>query len=269
MCEKTILFVDDEKSILQAIKRLLRQEEYKLLTAASGKEGLALFEEHDIQLVFSDQRMPEMEGTEFLQKVRERYPETVRVVLSGYAEASVIVEAINQGGVYRFIAKPWNDEELKIAIRQCFEYYEILTQNARLTEQTRLQNEELQRLNERLEEGIQDRTRSLQLSQEILEELPLGIIGVSQEQEVVFINEYARTTFPALQQILPGAELAEVFPESLSKLVIAGLQGTETRNAVDLIWDHIQSSVRIKPLVENNIRRGCVLVVEALSPPGI
>jgi diguanylate cyclase (GGDEF)-like protein/PAS domain S-box-containing protein len=108
-----VLFVDDESNILASLKRTLRREGYEILTASSASEGFALLAKNPIQVVVSDQRMPEMNGTEFLARVKTLYPETVRMVLSGYSEISAVTDSINKGAVYRFMLKPWDDEQLK------------------------------------------------------------------------------------------------------------------------------------------------------------
>ena len=111
--KSTVLFVDDEANILSSIKRTLRREGYEILTASNADEGFSLLAKYPVQLIVSDQRMPEMSGTEFLARVKNLYPETVRIVLSGYSEISAVTDAINKGAVYRFMLKPWDDEKLK------------------------------------------------------------------------------------------------------------------------------------------------------------
>ena len=108
-----VLFVDDEANILASLKRTLRREGYDILTAESAAQGFSLLAKNTVQVVVSDQRMPEMNGTEFLTRVKTLYPETVRMVLSGYSEISAVTDSINKGSVYRFMLKPWDDEHLK------------------------------------------------------------------------------------------------------------------------------------------------------------
>lgn len=129
MKDKAVLCVDDEVNILNALKRLLRKEDYNVFFANSGNEALSMLERERVQLVITDQRMPEMTGVQLLQKVKENYPDIVRVVLSGYSDANTIVESINKGEVFRFMLKPWDDEELKSVIRQCLEQYDVIRQN--------------------------------------------------------------------------------------------------------------------------------------------
>jgi diguanylate cyclase (GGDEF)-like protein/PAS domain S-box-containing protein len=109
----TVLLVDDEANILASLKRTLRREGYDILTATSAAEGFSLLAKNSVQVIVSDQRMPEMNGTEFLSRVKNLYPETVRMVLSGYSEISAVTDSINKGAVYRFMLKPWDDERLK------------------------------------------------------------------------------------------------------------------------------------------------------------
>jgi diguanylate cyclase (GGDEF)-like protein/PAS domain S-box-containing protein len=116
----TLLLVDDEPNVLNALRRLLRREGYRILTAASGAEGLELLALERVQVIVSDQRMPGMSGVEFLSKVKELYPETVRLSLSGYSEISTVTDAINKGAISKYITKPWDDESLLQEIRNAF-----------------------------------------------------------------------------------------------------------------------------------------------------
>jgi diguanylate cyclase (GGDEF)-like protein/PAS domain S-box-containing protein len=116
----TLLLVDDEQNVLNALRRLLRREGYQILTAGSGAEGLELLALHQVQVIVSDQRMPGMSGVEFLSKVKELYPETVRISLSGYSEISTVTDAINKGAIWKYITKPWDDESLLQEIRTAF-----------------------------------------------------------------------------------------------------------------------------------------------------
>ncbi len=112
----TILFVDDELSILSTLKRLLRREPYNILTADSGQQGLEILAENSVNIVISDMRMPHMSGAEFLQQVKQHYPQTRRIIMSGYADIEAVVDAVNKGGICHFISKPWDNDELKTII---------------------------------------------------------------------------------------------------------------------------------------------------------
>ena len=114
----TILVVDDEKLILNSIKHVLRSENYHLLTAQSGIEGLKLLKKHNVQLVISDQKMPKMTGVEFLKMVKVLYPEILTIMLTAHDETKIAIDAIDEVGVYKFILKPWENNDLKITNRR-------------------------------------------------------------------------------------------------------------------------------------------------------
>jgi response regulator RpfG family c-di-GMP phosphodiesterase len=263
MPEKTVLFVDDEVAILHCVGRLLRGEDYRLLTATSGKNGLIALEKEPAQLVVSDQRMPGMTGIEFLQAVRELYPDTVRVMLSGCADAGVIVDSINKGEIYRFLGKPWTDLELKIAIRQCLEHHDILVQNRSMTMQIRRQNEELRRLNQCLVEIVETRTRSLHLSQEILLKLPVPVLSVSREGALVMANHAVRKEFPTIRDVLLGTNMRKVFPAAVADAIGLRLGGAVAPDPPVFTLDAHAVRMHVMPLGENGSFRGCVLILES------
>lgn len=195
---QSVLIVDDERNILHALKRLLRKEPYKLLLAQSGEEGLSVLEKvKDIDLIISDQRMPGMTGTEFLEKAASISPDTVRIVLSGYADLATITDAINRGHIYKFLMKPWDDEELKVTIRECLELARLKRANKDLEKELRERNEELEWLNKHLEKEVERRTRALhqrnlalQQYQHILHQLPVGVVGVGDNGRIAFVNRW-------------------------------------------------------------------------------
>jgi DNA-binding NtrC family response regulator len=123
---RTVLFVDDEVRLLRALERGLAREPYDKLFAESGEEALALLEKHEVQVIVTDMRMPEMSGLELLRIVKQRYPHIVRIVLSGYTQVTTLLTAINQGEIYRFITKPWNMEnDFKPSIQQALEHHDL------------------------------------------------------------------------------------------------------------------------------------------------
>ncbi len=157
----TVLFVDDEPNILKALQRLLRHEPWKVVAAGSGPEALDLLEREPAQVVVTDQRMPEMSGVDLLAAVRERHREAVRILLTGYTEMTVAVDAINRGEIFRLVTKPWNDDELKATIRQALDHWELKREIRRLNRITREQNLKLQDMNRTLEQKVDERTRQL------------------------------------------------------------------------------------------------------------
>jgi putative nucleotidyltransferase with HDIG domain len=166
--DHTVLFVDDEVNILKAIQRLLRHEPMNVLTASRPHEALELLDRSAAQVVVSDQRMPEMSGVDLLANVRERHSDMVRMMLTGYTEMNIAVEAINRGEIYRLITKPWNDDELKATLRQAFDHYDLKREIKRLNQVTREQNFKLQDMNKNLEAKVRERTGQLNLKNQEL-----------------------------------------------------------------------------------------------------
>ncbi len=263
--ELAVLCVDDEKSILNSLKRLLRKEPYKVYTAMGGPAGLEVMAEHRIQVVVSDQRMPGMTGTQFLQKVKKQWPDTIRVILSGFAEADVIVDSINQGEIYRFVAKPWQDEPLKATIKQCFEHYRILQENRRLQKQTSQQLEQLKSLNQLLEASVEVRTKSLQLSQEIVEKLPLMIMGISREEELILTNGTARKHLEPLRTALPGIEIEDLLPAEAVEAIRSCMTNTRVEEFT-FQWQDRKLKAHPELLGAGEDVRGCLLLLEEVGP---
>ncbi len=130
-----VLFVDDEAFILNAARRLFSLHDIEILTAQSAKEALEIFKKQKISLLVTDQRMPEMLGTELIEQVRKLYPDTVRIILSGYTDLTSLLEAINNGKIFRFIVKPWNDEELLQHVNEALEQFQLNSRHRNQEEQ--------------------------------------------------------------------------------------------------------------------------------------
>jgi len=121
----TLLLLDDEENILRALVRLLRRDGYRILSATSANQAFELLAQNQVQVIISDQRMPEMTGTEFLSRVKDIYPDTTRMVLSGYTDLKSVTEAINRGAIYKFMTKPWDDVELREIVSKAFRQHAI------------------------------------------------------------------------------------------------------------------------------------------------
>lgn len=146
MQNSKVLIVDDEENILHSLTRLFRKEEYDILTAKSGAEGLEILDSHDIDLIISDLRMPIMNGVEFLAEAKRRAPDALRIMLTGHADIKAMLDAIDQGEVYRFLLKPWNDDELKLNIKQALEFYYVQKENKSLIRTVKRQDRILDEL---------------------------------------------------------------------------------------------------------------------------
>lgn len=158
----TLLFVDDEPSILSSLQRLFRPKGYKILTAESGEAGLVILDAHPVDLVVSDMRMPKMDGAQFLEKVRQKSPETMRLLLTGYADVTSTINAINKGEIYRHISKPWDDNDIVLIVKKALEHKALRGENKRLLALTQQQNDELKDLNSGLEKRVQERTSEIE-----------------------------------------------------------------------------------------------------------
>lgn len=157
-----ILIVDDEPDILSALRRLLRSGGFEVLAANSGQEGLQILESQAVDVVVSDMRMPNMTGAQFLEQVFMRWPDIKRILLTGYSDAESTVAAINRGKIWRYIAKPWNNDDLILTVQQAVAHRLLMNENARLLKLTQDQNDELKSLNASLESRVEERTRQLQ-----------------------------------------------------------------------------------------------------------
>lgn len=163
-----VLFVDDEANILQSVRRVMRKSDVEIETTTDAGEALRMVAANPFAVVISDQRMPRMEGVELLEKVRVHSPDTVRIILTGYADVQASVDAINKGAVYRYLNKPWEDDDLRNTIRQAVDQYLLVKENKRLQELTGRQNDELKDLNENLRQKVMERTwEVLRLNQQL------------------------------------------------------------------------------------------------------
>jgi len=182
--------MDDELNILNSLKRLLRQEYYAFLTANSGTK-------QSVQVVMTDCCIPDISGTEFLKAVKTKYPDTIRIVLSGYAEVNSIMDDTNQGQKYRFICIPWNYDEIKLTIRQCLDQFELCLENNKLS-------------------------KTLKILQLVLKNIIKGdsklVIFVSYKSKLVTFSEKLLNIFPDLIK-MKDSEIKKCDPDNLFKSI--------------------------------------------------
>jgi response regulator RpfG family c-di-GMP phosphodiesterase len=157
----TLLFVDDEPNILRSLRRTFRGLEYEILLANSGAEGLAILAKSHVDLIVSDMRMPKMDGAQFLAKVYEKYPDTIRILLTGYADMQSTVDAVNKGGIHKYLNKPWDDTEIKETVSQALELLFIKRERDELLIVVQKQNLQLTDMNKNLEVKVAERTKEL------------------------------------------------------------------------------------------------------------
>lgn len=181
-----ILYVDDEKDNLTVFNSAFRRN-YDIHLASSGREGLEIMKKHEIQMIITDQRMPGLTGTAFLERTLPEYPDCIRIILTGFSDIDAVIEAINKGKIYRYITKPWDREEMKITIDNGLETYNLKQQNKKLVE-------ELIEANATLEQKVIDRTKRIE----------------TQKKEITDSIQYAGRIQNAL--LTPPEDIEKLFP---------------------------------------------------------
>lgn len=222
-----ILCVDDERNVLRALERIFLDDDYEIVLADSGDEGLRMMENSGpFQVVISDYRMPVMNGVEFLKVVYERYPETVRIVLSGYADAGAIVAAINEGHIYKFIPKPWNDDELRVTIQNCLERYSLLKKNHELLEELARANQDLEDKVIHRTEQLELRNHALEFSQSLLGCLPVGVVSIDGQGMIAYCNDLGAAILKFYCNDVFGVSIQQSCSQEFGELVRQARSGT-------------------------------------------
>jgi response regulator RpfG family c-di-GMP phosphodiesterase len=139
----TILYVDDEANNLVSFKAVFRIK-YNVLTAISGEEAIKILRNNAINIIITDQRMPNMTGVEFLESILEEYPDPIRILLTGYADMNAVIDAVNKGKIFHYLTKPWNEEELDITINRGYDIYKSRMDEKEMTSKLSLSNEQLE-----------------------------------------------------------------------------------------------------------------------------
>lgn len=139
----TILYVDDEMNNLISFKAVFRIK-YNVLTAISGEEAIKILRNNLINIIITDQRMPNMTGVEFLESILNEYPDPIRILLTGYADMNAVVDAVNKGKIFHYLTKPWNEEELDMTINRAFDIYKTRMEEKEMNQKLSLSNEQLE-----------------------------------------------------------------------------------------------------------------------------
>jgi FixJ family two-component response regulator len=245
-----LLVVDDEEAILETMTFTF-EDDYEVLTSASAEKALGLLDDHGpVAVVLSDQRMPEMTGVEFLSEVFNRHPETVRIILTGFADMDAIIHAINDGHVYAYITKPWEPDQLKQVVRRAVEHYELARENERL---------------------LTDLRDSNQFLEAVMDHLDTGAIAVDAEGVVRALNEPARK-YLGLTGKAHGLPLGEVIPEVVLRKVAGaavetGEHGDHSYEEVDLpVGGGVKLRIAMHPLMrEGGAALGQVILAREIS----
>ena len=276
-----LLCVDDEAGILSSLTRLLRSEKFGVITASSGAQALEILADQPVQVLVADQRMPDMSGIALIEQVKQRHPHIVRVVLSGFADISIILESINKGEVFRYLGKPWNDEELKTMLRQCFAQFELEQENKQLLDVVNQQNLQLEELNGRLEQRLETQLQDLNNTTDnlhqvenglkilhgIVQSIPLPLFGIDDIGQIVMANSQAIAL--AGEQVAIGNLLSDVVgPDVESRirqqLVDSAMPVANAMGMDNTAGDYIEvdfGRVRALPLAINTIVHGGIVII--------
>lgn len=263
---RTLLLVDDEQNILSSLTRLFRREGYNIITANSAAEGLEVLAGQSVGVIVSDQRMPQMTGVEFLSQVKELYPGTIRIVLSGYTELRSVTDAINKGAIYKFLTKPWEDTQLLDTVREAFENYELRAENERLARELVDANNELARMNAELERRVEFRTREIvtntrhtSISKTLFDELPVAVIGINESGRIAACNTMATSLLE------PGAALIGKELAGVMSINFPGYSGTAVAGAFLVHVNGNEYLVHSSDIDENNLKGKVMVFVSAVG----
>jgi signal transduction histidine kinase len=242
----TLLVVDDEPDVVQSLQDLLRRE-YHVLGATHARDGLRLVQQQPVHLVMTDQRMPEISGVEFLRRVRHDQPDAVRLLFTGYADIKAVIDAINEGHVYRYITKPWDPDELIATLRQAGEQYDLLQERRQLLDTLRRQNQELEKANALKEAFIRVASHELRTPLTILLALPeLALHNPS-------VNPLSADCFRRIRQ--SGQRLHRLVEELLHMLQ-AGSFDRPLRRRPAALADLVNEAVEdVRPFLEKRRQR--------------
>jgi signal transduction histidine kinase len=252
----TILVVDDEPDVVQSVQDLLRLE-YRVLGSTRAADGLRILQEHEVHIVMSDQRMPEMTGVEFLRQTRGEHPDAIRLLFTGYADIRAVIDAINQGNVYRYITKPWDPEDLQAIIRQAAEQYDLLVERKRLLAELQIKNQELEKANKLKEAFIRVASHELRTPLTIL----YGLTELAQRTPGI-----AEPLHSWLIHIHKASDRLRHLVEQLMKMLDAGrFERSLERRPVDLVALLAQAVQDVQPFVD---QRGQQLTFELADDLG-
>ncbi|TCS40677.1 response regulator [Reinekea marinisedimentorum] len=255
-----VLVVDDEKSIANSIKRLLYTHNMDVLTASNGQEALDCIEANpDISVVISDQRMPKMTGSELFARVSAAYPNIRRILITGYTDLESIRAAVNTGQIFRFLLKPWDDDELLSCVEDGMQAYDLITENQQL-------KDKLITANANLEENIERKTRvlnmnilSLQRYEKIVEQLPIGIVCISHDGMVVLANQQFCTDFD-FSSAVEGRPYKRVIPEPMHHMI----EHFEPGRTIEFITGEKEFKASATHLSLNNTDIGQLYTIQAV-----
>ena len=255
MKEHTILCVDDEPNVLRALRRLLRREGYQIVTTTDGREALEVIKREEISL----QKVPDLDSVGVVEQAKETAPDMIRIVISSYAPAAKIIDAINQGEIHRFVTKPWDDQELKLIVKEALERYDLIQERRNLIDTIAEQNRELQEMNKRLAQRHEERVQDLTLTQQILVELPVPIIGTDPDGIIAFVNHAAQGLFGWEEYSMFELPIAEALSPELVKFFEDCRKQGSLNARIDFTIEGDPFRIQCQPLESQHGLRGYLL----------
>jgi two-component system NtrC family sensor kinase len=258
--DRTLLWVDSDHEALEEAGRILRDEACELVPCDTGSEGLRVLDQRPVDVVACANRLSDTNGAAFLRTVRERYPSAVRMGLSDSLDPGTLIGLINDGEIYRFVPKPWKELSLKNAVRAC-----LVRKNGRgANDDARRELEEARRKQECRDQQERMGERTLIVSQEVLQKLPVPVVGVDRDGMVVLVNERAERTFQEMRYIGLGEYVRDIMPPEVSEAVEGALGGMVEERAQLVNWEGRSFHLRVEVLKEQDWVRGCVLTLEGV-----
>lgn len=248
MKKHTVLVVDDEPDVVKSVQDLLRLD-YRVLGATRAKEAIQMLGGEEVHIVMTDQRMPEMSGVEFLRQIRGDHPEAIRLLFTGYADIRAVIDAINQGNVYRYITKPWDPDELQGIIREACERFDLLVERKKLFALLQTQNRDLERANVELSRANELKLAFIKVASHELRTplaILLGLTGMAARQEVAQADP--TSLLPRIDQA--GRRLQKIMDQLISMLAAGRFDRAPDSKPTDMSQLLKEAADDVKPFVQ-------------------
>jgi signal transduction histidine kinase len=241
----TLLVVDDEPDVVKSVQDLLRLK-YRVLGATGARQAIEVMSREEVHVVMSDQRMPEMSGVDFLCQVRGDYPEAIRLLFTGYADIRAVIDAINQGNVYRYITKPWDPDELETVIDEAAERYDLIVERKKLLSLLQLQNQDLEKANAELKRSNDLKQAFIQVASHELRTPLTILLGVSH----LAVDAGEQNVWPLLGRIeQAGQRLGRLVDQIITMLVAGKFETTLERKPTEIVALINQAADDVRPFV--------------------
>ncbi len=250
---RSVLFVDDEIDVLTSIKKQFRKANFRLRTSNGGNAALDLLSTIPVQVIISDEQMPKMDGIEFFKKVKKLYPDTIRIILSGYADSSVIIDAINKGEVFRFVSKPWEKEQLSEVIELAFSHYSTIQNNKKYMKRIIEENRQLHK-------DLSRRDFNIEISHEILNLIPIPVLAIAHDETIEFYNEKALTLNS--KSINKSDRLNTIFPEDVVGKILKGFKQISGQTSLEWEKEDCTLVILVRTLRLSDSCKGLLIIEE-------